>query len=379
MRGERDLLDLISAIYEAAVDSTGWHGVLERIGDAVGHASVALVTTEDFDMLVDAWQVRHDPAYLRLRLERYSRPDSNRGLRAFMEIDPLRVVSRKQFQTDRELEADPFFDAIWAPQGLYYACIATLYRAGPLLSAFGVYRPRRFGDFNRDETEIVEQLVPHLARALWIHRHLATDRIDRRRAEETLNLLSAAIWLLAEGGRIIFANRRADALLQRRDGLTSRAGKLAASHHPDHPRLTSAVAAAARDRRATVLPLRRGSERRPLQVWVAPLPREKDHAFGWIPASDVLVLAVDPESRPAPPIEALRALHPLTDAEARLARGLLDGERLEDYAARAEITMNTAKSHLKAVFAKTDTSRQAELVRVLSSALPRFLPADRKD
>lgn len=376
MRSERELSDLIGAIYEAAVDSTSWLGVLDRVGDAAGHASVALVTTEDFDTVVDAWLVRQDPACLEARLEGYSRPDSNRALRAFMELPPLRVVSRRGFLTDREFEADPCFQTVLLAQGLYHANIATLYRVGPLLSAFGVYRPRRFGDFESDETARLERIVPHLARALRIHRHLAADRIDRHRAEETLNLLSAAIWLLGEDGRILFANRRAETVLHRHDGLTSRAGKLAASHHPDHRRLTGAVTTAARDRMATVLPLRRGSEELPLQIWVAPLPRNTDHAFGQNPASDVVVLAVDPKLGPAAPVDALQALYPLTEAEARLTRGLLDGERLEDYAAQAEITMNTAKTHLKAVFAKTDTSRQAELVRVLSSALLRFLPSE---
>ena len=79
------------------------------------------------------------------------------------------------------------------------------------------------------------------------------------------------------------------------------------------------------------------------------------------------MLAVDPELRRAPPVEALRALYPFTDAEAGLVCGLLDGERLEDYAERAEIAINTAKTHLKAVFAKTETNRQAELIRLLSS------------
>jgi len=374
MRRERDLLDLIGSIYEAAVEATNWLGVLERIGDAAGHASVALVTTEDFDTVVDAWLVRSDPACLETRLEGYSRPDTNRGLRAFMELPPLRVVSRRSFLSDREFEADPCFQAVHLAQGFYHSSIATLHRAGPILSAFGVYRPRRFGELDSDETAILEQLTPHLARALRIRRHLQADQIDRRRAEETLNLLSAAIWLLGEDGRITFANRRAEDLLQQRhDGLTSRAGKLATSRHPDQPRLTSAVAAAARERIATVLALHRGSERRPLQIWIAPLPRETDHAFAWTPASDVLVLAVDPETQATPTIEALKALYPLTDAEARLTCGLLDGECLEDYAARAAITMNTVKTHLKAVFAKTETRRQAELVRALSSALPGIL------
>ena len=47
--------------------------------------------------------------------------------------------------------------------------------------------------------------------------------------------------------------------------------------------------------------------------------------------------------------------------------GLLHGERLEDYADRAGISSNTARSHLRSVFGKTDTSRQAELMRLMAA------------
>jgi DNA-binding CsgD family transcriptional regulator len=55
------------------------------------------------------------------------------------------------------------------------------------------------------------------------------------------------------------------------------------------------------------------------------------------------------------PSKYSKALYGLTEAEARLTSGLLRGERLEDYAARTGISMNTARTHLKSVFAKTDT------------------------
>ena len=61
------------------------------------------------------------------------------------------------------------------------------------------------------------------------------------------------------------------------------------------------------------------------------------------------MIVVDPELSAAPPFEALKALYGLTAAEARLTCGLLKGERLEDYAERTGISMNTARTHLKAV------------------------------
>jgi DNA-binding CsgD family transcriptional regulator len=120
---------------------------------------------------------------------------------------------------------------------------------------------------------------------------------------------------------------------------------------------------------AEALCIHRNGDRRPLHVWAVPLLRASSGLL--VPASeaDVMVIVIDPELSMAPPIDALKALYGLTDAEARLTKGLLHGERLEDYAARAGISMNTARTHLKSVFAKTDTDRQAELMRLLSRTL----------
>jgi DNA-binding CsgD family transcriptional regulator len=120
---------------------------------------------------------------------------------------------------------------------------------------------------------------------------------------------------------------------------------------------------------AEALCIHRDGDHRPLHLWAVPLLRESSSLL--VPASeaDVMVIVIDPELSMAPPIEALKALYGLTEAEARLTSGLLHGARLEDYAARAGISMNTARTHLKSVFAKTDTDRQAELMRLLSRAL----------
>jgi DNA-binding CsgD family transcriptional regulator len=113
----------------------------------------------------------------------------------------------------------------------------------------------------------------------------------------------------------------------------------------------------------------RGGDHRPLHLWAVPLLRESSSMLVRASQADVMVIVIDPELSMAPPIEALKALYGLTEAEARLTSGLLHGERLEDYGAGAGISINTARTHLKSVFAKTDTDRQAELMRLLSRDL----------
>jgi DNA-binding CsgD family transcriptional regulator len=69
---------------------------------------------------------------------------------------------------------------------------------------------------------------------------------------------------------------------------------------------------------------------------------------------------------PLPSEERLKSLFDLTGAEARLAQRLATGDSVEEVAQRLNIKMTTARTQLAAIFAKTDTRRQAKLVAILS-------------
>jgi len=85
-----------------------------------------------------------------------------------------------------------------------------------------------------------------------------------------------------------------------------------------------------------------------------------------IAACRAIIVLVDLDYRPHPPEETLRTVFGLTRAEARLARQLASGDSLADAAEVLGIKPETARAHLKAVFAKTDTHRQSELVGLLT-------------
>ena len=69
-------------------------------------------------------------------------------------------------------------------------------------------------------------------------------------------------------------------------------------------------------------------------------------------------------------IELLRCHFGLTPAEARLALHLVAGETLRSAEAKLSIRYETARTHLKNIFNKTGTCRQAELVVAIVTALP---------
>ncbi|SFL48689.1 helix-turn-helix transcriptional regulator [Methylobacterium pseudosasicola] len=84
-----------------------------------------------------------------------------------------------------------------------------------------------------------------------------------------------------------------------------------------------------------------------------------------IPSNAVLLRVLDPASAPLPDPGVLQDQFGFTPAEAALATDILAGNDLAASAARRRITLHTARAHLRRLFEKTGTRRQAELMRLL--------------
>jgi DNA-binding CsgD family transcriptional regulator len=81
----------------------------------------------------------------------------------------------------------------------------------------------------------------------------------------------------------------------------------------------------------------------------------------------VMLFATTPCEASSPDTRQLRSQFGLTDAQARLAIEITKGEGLKACARRLGIAVSTGRSHLQQIFVKTDTRRQAELVRLISA------------
>ena len=148
-----------------------------------------------------------------------------------------------------------------------------------------------------------------------------------------LNRLSLAVIVLDAGARVLLTNNAGARLLSAGDGLTLGEGMLA---------------------------LGRRSLARPLGVAITAV----EETAGDAEALAVLFVA-DPESMQPPAAPAIARLFDLTGAESRLVHALTLGDRLEAAAQRCGVTVSTARTYLKQVFAKTETSRQSELIRLV--------------
>lgn len=86
------------------------------------------------------------------------------------------------------------------------------------------------------------------------------------------------------------------------------------------------------------------------------------------------VAAADTPGTPA--AAQLREQFGMTQAEANFALEIATGDGIQAAADRLSISMGTARTHLSRIFQKTETRRQAELVRILISAASKINARD---
>ena len=177
--------------------------------------------------------------------------------------------------------------------------------------------------------------------------------------------LEQGIVVADEGAGVHFLNRAARDLVAR-GAVRIQGGCLRASEPRDTATLHQAIgASAAGGARASVARLI-GRQAQRLLMIAAPMPLDALDARQRL----VVVLLIDPVDARLPDPALLRRQFDLTPAEAALAGEILRGDGLSACAARLGIKPSTARTHLRRVFEKTGTHRQAELVRLLVLCRP---------
>jgi DNA-binding CsgD family transcriptional regulator len=111
------------------------------------------------------------------------------------------------------------------------------------------------------------------------------------------------------------------------------------------------------------------SLRRAYQVAAAPL-RSRFRQFVGMPSPVAVLLITDPEQSEPASTDLLIQLYGLTPKEAALAAKLSEGKSVEQAAEELTISYETARTHLRRVFGKTETSRQTELLLLMARLPP---------
>lgn len=346
--------ELIKLIYEAAADPSRWNDFLSRFTQAI-HATSAVFLIHDKTFRKGSVSAGggFDPAW--------NRPYEER----FVSIDPWmqhRFLSRavelgEQILSEHELMRTEFYNEFLRHQEWLHCCGVLTSEDQWSTSFISALRSKRGGVFTHEEIALFEALAPHLQIAVRIHERIAGLECGLSAATAALDRFGAGVIIVDSDARLILMNRRGEAVLQRRDGLTLLSDGLRAAARSETSKLRNAIAAvssqpgAAVQRPGTVLLISRPSGAKSFEVLVSPLPPSSMLGKGR-PAAALFI--TDPEQETQLDPTALRNLFGLTPAEIRLATALVEGRSVEDYAETAGISSNTARTHVKRIYRRPE-------------------------
>jgi DNA-binding CsgD family transcriptional regulator len=368
---ESELLSaLVADIYDAALDPALWPRALEGTRDFVRGCAANFYWQ---DVSTESAGVFHcagiDPAYLQSYFERYAKMNSLYPAAAFIEpskvFNTFDVVPRSEFVQTR------FYHEWMLPQGMVDTVATNLEKSVTSVAALAVIRGKRDGLVDDEARRRMRLIVPHMLRAASIGHLIGKHQMEKAALADTLGRIAAAVFLVDATGCIAFANEPGQAMLAKGKLLRDGRGRLAAVEPQANRTLQDAFAAAGRgdptfEVRGVAISLTPAQDERWL-AHVLPLTSGARQQAGAAHSAAAAVFVRKAALDIPSPLETLTRLYKLTGSEVRVLQAVVETGGVPEIAVALGVSESTVRTHLKNLFDKTGTHRQADLVKLVAT------------
>ena len=364
------ILEVVGQLHEGVVDDRAWQRAVASVCDALEIPRLLMGAISRGGKQVEfVFGHRAAPHAVALLEGPLADPVHNPWL-ALASTHPLRRVATVDDMGGLDhLKSTRMWSDFYVPFDMGECIGAPLERQPDYSNVLIVGRKTGSRAFSASEKNALQEMLPHLARAWRVKRAIAEMEAQIGSLKLVLDRIERAIVVTGPGGEIRFANRSADRLLSSGNAIDARNGRLCATR----PRHTEALRALIGRAAATsvgaeavavdAVALPCDNQGPPLAVVAEPLAPAHSDTLGHVAAAGAILYIGDSEATRSPSPERLQVVYALTPAEARMASAIVDGAGMASAASALNLSPNTAKFHLKAVFGKVGVSSQAQLVR----------------
>jgi DNA-binding CsgD family transcriptional regulator/PAS domain-containing protein len=369
MFSEKLILALVGQIYDAAADSDQWPVFLESLAESLDGRQTQLIF---YDVERHggnlAMRTRLDPSVQAKYNEYYAGVDVW-GIHGRDLMTSGNVTTGQMLCPDPILVNSEFYNDFLRPNDAFHQVGGFIHKDKSVVSFVSSLRPQRAGPFSEENILLLHELMPHLQRALQIHRKINGLEAKANSYAKALDRLPIGLMVIDSKGRVLQLNHSAQDILNLNDGLTLSANGLVAHRPQETNQLRALILGAISGLSGEgvgfggPMTLPRPSLQRPFQILVTPL--RSSASLSWLGKAAAAVFVSDPERQSATSETTLGKLFDLTPAESRLAASLMRGKDLREIAEEFELSRNTVRSQLRSLFDKTATRRQGELIRLL--------------
>ena len=362
--------ELIGGIYDAALDRTLWLSVLERTCAFVNGQTAALMAqwpAQGKAQFYFEWGT--EPRFLESYNQTYGKLNPAQvPAMTYSKVGEINAAS-DHVPLD-ELRACRFYQEWLAPQGIIDAMYVLFEKSAVSYSALALHRNERYGLFDGEAKRRLGLVALHFRRAVAIAKIIDLHKFEAAVFADSLDGLATAMFLVDARGHLVHVNVAGHALLDKADVVRAADGKFATvdaqtngalrdvfidSEHGDRAVSTKGIdvplAARNGDRYvAYVLPLTSGAR------------RQAGAAYSAVAA----VFVRKAEFELPHPLETIAKVFELTPAEMRVLMMLVQLGGPRKVAPVLGISEPTVRTHLQHIFDKTNTSRQADLVKLVA-------------
>jgi DNA-binding CsgD family transcriptional regulator/PAS domain-containing protein len=366
---DENLNTLIQQIYDAALDDALWPPLIDELAllinapaslfysprSAENSETFALSPCQHADM--DAWD---DYESYFWQHDVWARDAREKGLMqhgAILHGD--QIIERRTFR-----QTEFYCDLLKPKQaGMEVLMSAILFdestpeQSPPMhLSFFKM----AFADaFSQQDERLIRHVLPHLQRALRIRWKLACERQRCQLHEQALDQIAAAVILLDDAGRLLFANRKAEWLLRQGGNPTVIKGCLCGLDAYENNAIKRALCQA-RAGIGTTIRLDNAASVGTRVATFSPITAAKSEQLP--AATRIIVMLTEPDKPDPGDLGAFARIYRLTAAETRVLKHLLQQQSPHEIAETLHISIKTVRTQLSALYAKTHVKNQRELI-----------------
>ena len=361
---------LIDLIYENITENSGekwkdtYKTITETFSAGPGSLSIFQEDTNHFELLISTL----DEEIYREYISYYYKLSPFR--KKIEKMSAGETFRRSAHLSDKNFRKTAIYREYFKRQDVFHFDYEVLFRENGISGGITFTRPESMRNFTPQEAEAMRLMNTHLRRAFYVYYKVKIAGQDTRLLEDILDKIPQSVMVVNKKGKVIYRNDGAKKMLEKNDGLQiNRRGNLLAGLTRDTAKLKRLLSgvfnppSGRKDIYGGIARISRPSGRKPFAVLVSPVSEKTDSCFG----SETLALmfVTDPEKKFEPKEKVLSEVYGLTPAEARLVCILTGGKSIKEACGILEITENTARTHLKRIFSKTDTHRQSDLLRLI--------------
>lgn len=365
---------LLGALYRGVTAPDGFQMFIELLAASFKLRSVTLIQRNDSNREIEAlWAHGITQPWLEKYALQYAAEDIVARHIHAMPIGQF-YASNLDLPHPEQIPLSRFFREWLDPQDIRCVAGCIVQREGQWCTELFVQRGPEHPLFSGLDMHELNALLPHLEQAIFLRQKFVALQVEQNFLCASFDMVARPVFFFDEQCRVSYLNCSAEQFLAANPTLSIEDGHLIVADPRASRVFRFAVGAAIQISRSdassltTVVRLPR-SGRLPLVLMISPL--RLNTAVGL--NAGALVFGFDPEATSEMSAATVRKLFELTDAEAALAVALCSGRTLDEIATQRNVTLHTIKSQLKTLFAKTGTSRQAELVAKLLGSPAGFL------